>query len=78
MNKEAELKGMIGDGDKDGYDVVVVGSGYGDSIVACRMSNAGIKVCLDGKLSKYSSFAMTFLISREKRLLNFEAEKKVI
>jgi hypothetical protein len=50
MNKEAELKGMIGDGDKDGYDVAVVGSGYGDSIAACQMSNAGIKVCLDGKL----------------------------
>ena len=50
MNKEAELKGMI-DGDKDGYDVAVVGSGYGDSVAACQMSNA--KVCLDGSSRFY-------------------------
>lgn len=36
-----------GDGEgSDGYDAVVVGSGYGGSVAACRMSMAGIKVCL--------------------------------
>lgn len=31
---------------EDGYDVVVVGSGYGGSVDACRMAMAGINVCL--------------------------------
>ncbi|KAF5940564.1 hypothetical protein HYC85_021731 [Camellia sinensis] len=35
-----------GGGDEEGYDAVVVGSGYGGSVAACRMSMAGIKVCL--------------------------------
>ncbi|CAL5350593.1 unnamed protein product [Camellia sinensis] len=32
--------------DEEGYDAVVVGSGYGGSVAACWMSMAGIKVCL--------------------------------
>ena len=36
----------LGDGEEGGYDAVVVGSGYGGSVAACRMSMAGIKVCL--------------------------------
>ncbi|KAJ6361854.1 hypothetical protein OIU78_002296 [Salix suchowensis] len=33
----------------DDYDAIVVGSGYGGSVAACRMSTAGIKVCLHEK-----------------------------
>lgn len=37
----------FGDGEAEEYDVVVVGSGYGGSVVACRLSMAGGRsVCL--------------------------------
>ncbi|KAK2655580.1 hypothetical protein Ddye_008632 [Dipteronia dyeriana] len=44
MEKEADIEQRF-DGE-EGYDAVVVGSGYGGSAAACRMSMAGIKVCL--------------------------------
>ncbi|XP_077232090.1 uncharacterized protein LOC143866500 [Tasmannia lanceolata] len=34
------------DENRESYDAIVVGSGYGGSVAACRMSMAGIKVCL--------------------------------
>ncbi|XP_057777962.1 uncharacterized protein LOC130996680 [Salvia miltiorrhiza] len=41
--------------DGAGYDVVVVGSGYGGSIAACRLSVAGFKVCLFEKGRKWEA-----------------------
>ncbi|KAL8517752.1 hypothetical protein ACS0TY_015827 [Phlomoides rotata] len=38
-----------------GYDAVVVGSGYGGSVAACRMSMAGLKVCLLEKGRKWEA-----------------------
>lgn len=42
-------------GEGDGYDAVVVGSGYGGSVAACRMSMAGFKVCLLEKGHKWEA-----------------------
>ncbi|XP_042056271.1 uncharacterized protein LOC121800840 [Salvia splendens] len=39
----------------DGYDAVVVGSGYGGSVAACRLSMAGFKVCLFEKGRKWEA-----------------------
>lgn len=41
--------------DEHGYDAVVVGSGYGGSVAACRLSMAGFKVCLLEKGHKWEA-----------------------
>ncbi|PIA59161.1 hypothetical protein AQUCO_00400194v1 [Aquilegia coerulea] len=46
---------MFGDGEAMSYDAVVIGSGYGGSVAACRMSMAGIKVCLMEKGRKWEA-----------------------
>ncbi|XP_065855070.1 uncharacterized protein [Euphorbia lathyris] len=46
MDAQTYTEGRIGDTEESCFDAVVVGSGYGGSIAACRMSMAGIKVCL--------------------------------
>ena len=39
---------------KNEYDVVVIGSGYGGSIAASRLSRAGKKVCLIERGKEYA------------------------
>lgn len=65
-------------GEEDGYDAVVVGSGYGGSVAACRMSRAGFKVCLVEKGRKWEahdfptdSFKMISAFRFENRDLGF-------
>ncbi|KAJ8639856.1 hypothetical protein MRB53_016550 [Persea americana] len=41
--------------DEAGYDAVVVGSGYGGSVAACRVAMAGIKVCLIEKGKRWEA-----------------------
>lgn len=55
MEKQATTEGFFDDGHEDGYDAVVVGSGYGGSIAACRLSMAGVKVCLIEKGRRWES-----------------------
>lgn len=40
---------------EESYDVIVVGSGYGGSVVACRLSMAGAKVCLIERGKQWSA-----------------------
>ncbi|KAL5721197.1 hypothetical protein ACHQM5_013788 [Ranunculus cassubicifolius] len=66
---------MVGEGDEDGYDAVVVGSGYGGSVAACRMSMAGIKVCLMEKGRKWE--AQDFPTNSFNILSAYRVENKV-
>lgn len=66
------------DWEEDGYDAVVVGSGYGGSVAACRMSMAGFKVCLVEKGRRWEphdfptdSFKMVSAFRFENRNLGF-------
>ncbi|KAK0584231.1 hypothetical protein LWI29_009700 [Acer saccharum] len=53
MEKQANIEQSFGE--EDGYDAVVVGSGYGGSAAAFRLSMAGIKVCLVEKGRRWES-----------------------
>ncbi|KVH94536.1 FAD binding domain-containing protein, partial [Cynara cardunculus var. scolymus] len=44
---------MEKDGINECYDAIIVGSGYGGSVAACRLSMAGMKVCLVEKGRKW-------------------------
>lgn len=55
MKMKKEIVAKCCYGCNDGYDAVVVGSGYGGSVAACRMSMAGIKVCLVEKGRRYEA-----------------------
>ncbi|MBA0607969.1 hypothetical protein Godav_020225 [Gossypium davidsonii] len=54
VSNKMEKPDMVFNG-HDGYDAVVVGSGYGGSVAACRLSMAGVKVCLVEKGQKWEA-----------------------
>ncbi|XXG88455.1 hypothetical protein AAC387_Pa12g0663 [Persea americana] len=54
MEKGKDVQDFCG-GNGDGYDAVVVGSGYGGSVAAYRLSVAGIKVCLIEKGQRWDA-----------------------
>ncbi|XP_059595149.1 uncharacterized protein LOC132254185 [Vitis vinifera] len=64
----------LGNEEEDGYDAVVVGSGYGGSVAACRMSMAGIKVCLVEKGRRWE--AKDFPTSSLKMMSDVRIEKR--
>lgn len=39
----------------ENYDVIVIGSGYGGSVAACRLSMAGARVCLIEKGKQWTA-----------------------
>ncbi|XP_059646651.1 long-chain-alcohol oxidase FAO2-like [Cornus florida] len=75
---QVKTEGWFHNADEDGYDAIVVGSGYGGSVAACRMSMAGIKVCLIEKGRKWEardfptdSWKILSAVKMEKRNLGF-------
>ncbi|KAL3532117.1 hypothetical protein ACH5RR_005638 [Cinchona calisaya] len=70
-------------GDCNSYDAVVIGSGYGGSVAACRMSMAGLKVCLFEKGRKWeaqdfptNSLEMLSAVRIEQRTFGFTCGPK--
>ncbi|XP_050227475.1 uncharacterized protein LOC126677072 isoform X2 [Mercurialis annua] len=55
MGTQAYLEEWDGDEQNDGFDAIIVGSGYGGSVAACRLSMAGIKVCLIEKGQRWEA-----------------------
>lgn len=52
MEKQEALEGSVG---HESYDAVVVGSGYGGSVAACRLAMASVRVCLLEKGRKWEA-----------------------
>ncbi len=50
---------------KDTYDVVVIGSGFGGSILACRLAQAGRSVCVLERGKRWAKEACSIIASSE-------------